>query len=116
MLPQADILWQNEDGQAKFIFSLQAHGVNHGQEYSRFLAEGNSYTALPKLEPAAWQQVSAYVRTFMSRMGSLGYSMDLRVPGDVNDPGLPDDTCRFGCGTDENMLRQASRINPLYAL
>ena len=102
------MLWQSENGQAKFIFTLQAHGADLGQEYSRFVATGDAYSALPKLDPATWQIVSAYVKTFMSRLGTLGYSIDLRVPEDVNDLSLPNNTCRFGCGADEEALQQAS--------
>ncbi len=106
--PQADVLWQTQDGAAKFIFTLQAHGANLGEEYSRFVAQGTEYTALPKIKPATWETVSGCVKTFMSRLGVPGYTIDLRVPIDVSDPTLPVDTCRFGCGASEKTLRQVN--------
>lgn len=109
--PQADTLWESQDHTARFYFTLQPHGAGLGDEYSRFVAEGHEYTALPKIEPVTWERVCGHVKTFMARLDpsvGRGYSIDLRVPRDVNDPSLPVGTCRFGCGTSEAKLRQAS--------
>lgn len=103
--PQADVLWQSDDGTAKFCFTLQAHGQGLGQEYSRFGAEGAEFAALPQLPTKGWEHVSGHVKTFMARLGSAGYSIDLQIPRDVEVTGRAD-ACTFGCGADETRLRQ----------
>ena len=108
--PQADVLWQSQDGKKKFIFSLQAHRGSAMEQYAQFQGsqgeEGAAYAPLPELSPDLWEVVSGHVQTFMSNLGTSGYSVDLRVPMDILDPSLPDNTCRFGCGADESMLQQ----------
>lgn len=108
---QADILWQSQDGTARFRFTLQPHGNVLGDEYSRFIAEGPGHAALPNILPVNWEQVSGYVKTFMNRLGpvgpgGVGYSIDLSIPGDT--AGRANDACNFGCGASEQRLRQVS--------
>lgn len=111
-VPQADVLWQSADRTAKFYFTLETHG-NDDDAYSRYIAEGPAHAALPKIEPRVWEAISGHVQTFMARLNpprQLGYSIDLKIPHDVD--GRPEGTCTFGCGASEERLRQVKSTQP----